>query len=80
MVGHNPGLEDVIFDLVPDDGSSPLREEVEIKFPTATFAVLELDIAALGRYRRGLRRLVGDDPPARPRSRARPGAGGLPAA
>jgi phosphohistidine phosphatase SixA len=23
MVGHNPGLEDLIFDLVPDDGSSP---------------------------------------------------------
>ena len=44
MVGHNPGLEDVIFDLVPDDGSSPLRDLVEAKFPTASFAVLELDI------------------------------------
>lgn len=44
MVGHNPGLEDVIFDLVPDDGSSPLRDEVEVKFPTASFAVLELGI------------------------------------
>lgn len=44
MVGHNPGLEDLIFDLVPDDGSSPLRDVVEIKFPTASFAVLELDI------------------------------------
>lgn len=44
MVGHNPGLEDLIFDLVPDDGSSPLRDEVEAKFPTAAFAVLELDI------------------------------------
>jgi phosphohistidine phosphatase len=22
MVGHNPGLEDLIFDLVPDNGSS----------------------------------------------------------
>ena len=48
MVGHNPGLEDVIFDLVPDDGTSPLRDEVEVKFPTATFAVLELDIANWG--------------------------------
>lgn len=45
MIGHNPGLEDLIFDLVPDDGSSPLRDVVEEKFPTATFAVLELDIA-----------------------------------
>lgn len=44
MVGHNPGLEDLIFDLVPDDGSSPLRDEVEVKFPTASFAVLELPI------------------------------------
>ncbi|MCW1381455.1 histidine phosphatase family protein [Novosphingobium sp. KCTC 2891] len=44
MVGHNPGLEDLIFDLVPDDGSSPLRDVVEQKFPTATFAVLELAI------------------------------------
>ena len=46
MVGHNPGLEDLIFDLVPDDGSSPLRDEVEVKFPTATFAILEADIAS----------------------------------
>lgn len=45
MVGHNPGLEDLIFDLVPDDGSSPLRDVVEVKFPTAAFAVLELNIA-----------------------------------
>ncbi len=44
MVGHNPGLEDLIFDLVPDDGSSPLRDVVEVKFPTAAFAVLELNI------------------------------------
>jgi len=45
MSGHNPGLEDLIFDLVPDDGSSPLRDTVEEKFPTAAFAVMELDIA-----------------------------------
>jgi phosphohistidine phosphatase len=44
MVGHNPGLEDLIFDLVPDDGSSPLRDVVEVKFPTASYAVLELAI------------------------------------
>lgn len=44
LVGHNPGLEDLIFDLVPDDGSSPLRDVVEDKFPTAAFAVVRLDI------------------------------------
>ncbi|MDE2597273.1 MAG: histidine phosphatase family protein [Sphingomonadales bacterium] len=44
MVGHNPGLEDLIFDLVPDDGSSPLRDVVEAKFPTAAFAVLQIPV------------------------------------
>lgn len=43
MVGHNPGLEDLIFDLVPDDPGDRLRAIVEEKFPTAAFAVLEID-------------------------------------
>lgn len=58
MVGHNPGLEDLIFDLVPDDGASPLRDKVEIKFPTATYAVLELDIAHWSDITDGCARLV----------------------
>lgn len=58
MVGHNPGLEDLIFDLVPDDGSSPLREIVEVKFPTAAFAVMELDIDRWQDIREGCARLV----------------------
>ncbi|MDP3551707.1 MAG: histidine phosphatase family protein [Novosphingobium sp.] len=58
MVGHNPGLEDLIFDLVPDDGSSPLRDVVEEKFPTATFAVLELDVARWADVSEGCARLV----------------------
>lgn len=58
MVGHNPGLEDLIFDLVPDDGSSPLREMVEEKFPTATFAVLELDVARWSDVAEGCAKLV----------------------
>lgn len=44
MVGHNPGLEDLIFDLVPDDGSSAARDLVEEKFPTAALAEMTLDI------------------------------------
>ena len=44
MVGHNPGLEDLVFDLVPDDGSSPARDEVETKYPTATLAEMTLAI------------------------------------
>ena len=44
MVGHNPGLEDLVFDLVPDDGSSEAREMVEEKYPTAALAEMTLDI------------------------------------
>ena len=58
MVGHNPGLEDLIFDLVPDDGSSPLRDEVEVKVPTATFAVLELPAERWSDIRESSARLV----------------------
>lgn len=58
MIGHNPGLEDLIFDLVPDDGSSPLRDIVEEKFPTAAYAVLELDIDRWENLREGCGRLV----------------------
>jgi len=38
LVGHNPGLEDLILELIADDGSSPLRDIVEAKFPTACLA------------------------------------------
>lgn len=58
MVGHNPGLEDLIFDLVPDDGASPLRDIVEEKFPTASFAVLQLDVAHWNEVREGCARLI----------------------
>lgn len=58
MVGHNPGLEDLIFDLVPDDGSSPLRDLVEEKFPTAAYAVLELPIDSWADITEGAARLV----------------------
>ncbi len=58
MIGHNPGLEDLIFDLVPDDGTSPLRDAVEVKFPTASFAVLELGIERWADLKDGCARLV----------------------
>lgn len=44
MIGHNPGLEDLVFDIVPDDGSSPLRDAAYEKYPTATLAQMELAI------------------------------------
>lgn len=44
LVGHNPGMEDLILSLVPDDGSSALRDDVEVKFPTASLAVMEVKL------------------------------------
>ncbi|MBN8847885.1 MULTISPECIES: histidine phosphatase family protein [unclassified Sphingomonas] len=43
LVGHNPGLEDLVLLLVPHGGGA-LREEVEEKYPTATLAELTFDI------------------------------------
>ncbi|MEY2884748.1 MAG: hypothetical protein RL490_2472 [Pseudomonadota bacterium] len=42
LVGHNPGLEDLLLELVPPGGR--MREEAELKYPTATLARLDLDI------------------------------------
>ncbi len=44
MCGHNPGLEDLIFMLVPDIKGDTLRDAVEEKFPTAAVAELTLDV------------------------------------
>jgi phosphohistidine phosphatase len=44
MVGHNPGMEDLVFDICPDDGKSPLRDLVWEKYPTAAIARMELNI------------------------------------
>jgi phosphohistidine phosphatase len=43
MCGHNPGLEDLILMLVPDNSADELRDEVEEKFPTASVAELTFD-------------------------------------
>lgn len=43
MVGHNPGLEDLVLMLVPDKASDPLRDMAEEKFPTASTAELTFD-------------------------------------
>lgn len=44
MVGHNPGLEDLILELVPDVKDETLRAIPEEKFPTSALAVMELNI------------------------------------
>ena len=43
--GHNPGLEDLVLELVPAEGGGPFREQVEEKLPTSALVRLELDIA-----------------------------------
>lgn len=43
LVGHNPGLEDLVLMLVPDTASDALRDTVEDKFPTASTAELTFD-------------------------------------
>lgn len=46
LIGHNPGLEDLILLLIPDRGGDPLRDAVEEKFPTAALAMMTFDVDA----------------------------------
>ncbi|HMT44645.1 MAG TPA: histidine phosphatase family protein [Chakrabartia sp.] len=45
VCGHNPGLEDLVLDLVPPAKDDALRDELEEKFPTAAIAELQFDVA-----------------------------------
>ncbi len=42
--GHNPGLQEVLLDLVSPARENELFQEAAVKFPTATYAVLECRI------------------------------------
>jgi phosphohistidine phosphatase len=42
LIGHNPGLEDLVLMLVAD-GADPLRDAVEDKYPTASLAELQFE-------------------------------------
>lgn len=44
LAGHNPGLQELLFALVAPANENALFDEAAVKFPTATFAVFELDI------------------------------------
>lgn len=44
IAGHNPGLQELIFDLVAPEREDALFASAAEKFPTATFAVLQLAI------------------------------------
>lgn len=43
LIGHNPGLEDLVLMLVPDRAGDVLRDSVEEKFPTAALAVITFE-------------------------------------
>lgn len=44
LAAHNPGLQELALELVPAARENALFEQVMAKFPTAAFAVFELDI------------------------------------
>lgn len=44
VAGHNPGLQEMLFMLVPPTAENTLFDEAATKYPTATLAVFELDI------------------------------------
>lgn len=51
LIGHNPGLEDLILMLIPDRAGDALRDSVEEKFPTAALATMTFDVADWGAVR-----------------------------
>lgn len=58
IAGHNPGLEDLLLMLVPDDSNDALRAEVEEKLPTSAMARLDLDITDWRQLDVGLARMT----------------------
>jgi phosphohistidine phosphatase len=57
LIGHNPGLEDLLL-LATEGDPSSLRAEAEAKYPTATFASIELPVAKWAAIEEGGARLV----------------------
>jgi phosphohistidine phosphatase len=43
VIGHNPGLEDLLL-IATEGDQSALRREAELKYPTATFASIDIAI------------------------------------
>ncbi len=44
LVGHNPGMEDLILDLVPETSGDAHRAAIYEKYPTAALAIIEIAI------------------------------------
>lgn len=58
LIGHNPGLEDLVLMLVPDRAGDALRDSVEEKFPTAALAELQFEVDSWSAIRPGNATLV----------------------
>ncbi len=58
LIGHNPGLEDLVLMLVPDRVGDLLRDSVEEKFPTAALAMITFDTDDWGAIRSSVGTLV----------------------
>lgn len=58
LAAHNPGLQELVFSLVPPEAQNALFEELAEKYPTATFALLELEIDAWADCKAGCGKLV----------------------
>jgi phosphohistidine phosphatase len=58
LAAHNPGLQELIFALVPPAAENDLFNHAAQKFPTAAFAVLELAIDDWSQLDDGCGRLV----------------------
>ncbi len=53
MCGHNPGLEDLALMLVPDEKGNDLRNNLEMKFPTASLAEMRFDVECWNNLKTG---------------------------
>jgi phosphohistidine phosphatase len=58
VAGHNPGLQDVLLELVAPGHENDLFREAVVKFPTAAYAVLECDIDKWSDLKRYCAKLV----------------------
>lgn len=56
--GHNPGLQDVLLELVSPSKENELFREAVVKFPTATYAVIECDIDSWSELKKFVGELV----------------------
>jgi phosphohistidine phosphatase len=58
LVGHNPGLHELLFRLVDPEHENALFARAAEKFPTASFALLELEIDDWGELAPGCGQLI----------------------